>query len=359
MPGAKPGSTLRSPGPATWPATGGWSVWSVRTRPGPVKPAVPVPQRMLSPIRATAVSQAVVTAAPGVPTSVTWRAWSVAPQRTRRPGPPVSSSSTVSIRGSPSAASTPPVPRTVAACRTAAPRSSATPSIRTRDAVPASRRSSTTASLSTALGSDSVSPPESTGAVASTPTTVIAALLLSGEAVVTAPSSIRSSSTASVNAWATVARAVQPARSKPTQYVVAASAVPVSTRPASTATGAVHLTRRRLTSDDASGGPARRTSASSPSAASASAARPPPGTTRSGASSSSGTSTKRRLVTCSCGSDSRSERYVSSPSSSRSTSIGRGPWRTPPARRPACARPPCRRRAAPPAPAPSRCGCRR
>ena len=48
---------------------------------------------------------------------------------------------------------------------------------------------------------------------------------------------------------------------------------------------------------------------SAPSAASASARRARrPGVTSSGASSSSGTSTKRRLVTCSCGSDSRSER---------------------------------------------------
>ena len=63
-----------------------------------------------------------------------------------------------------------------------------------------------------------------------------------------------------------------------------------------------------------------------------------------GSSSSSGSSTKRRLVTSACGSVSRSERSSRSPSSSTSTSIGRGPWRTPPgvaaqlAARPACTR---------------------
>ena len=77
-------------------------------------------------------------------------------------------------------------------------------------------------------------------------------------------------------------------------------------------------------------GPASRTPSSIGSAASASARRSPAGVARAKSSSSSGISTKRRASTCSCGTRSRSERCTTSPSSSTSTSIARGPWRTPP-----------------------------
>ena len=54
----------------------------------------------------------------------------------------------------------------------------------------------------------------------------------------------------------------------------------------------------------------------------------PAGVASSKSSSSSGISTKRRASTCSCGQRAAArERCSSSPSSSTSTSIGRGPWR--------------------------------
>ena len=53
----------------------------------------------------------------------------------------------------------------------------------------------------------------------------------------------------------------------------------------------------------------------------------PSGSVRPGSSSSSGMSTKRRLDTSACGRVSRADVYCVSPSSSRSTSITRGPWR--------------------------------
>ena len=93
------------------------------------------------------------------------------------------------------------------------------------------------------------------------------------------------------------------------------------------------LPSRRCRSQAAtrSGGPERRTAWPGPSARSASATSEPSGSVTSGDTSSSGTSTNRRDVTSACGSRSRSDANDTSPSNSTSTSIGRGPCRTPPA----------------------------
>ena len=267
LPATKPGSTLTSPVPATWPATAGRFEWSVITRPAPLNDRPCAGHRLLSLSRATAVAHTVVTMAAGVPTSVTWRACSVASQRTRRPGPPVTSRTTLSSRAVPSSTSTPRSPRTSDTRRTAPPRSSLRPSTWTRLAVPVSLSPCAVTSLSSAPGELSVMPPASTVRPSAVPATVTFRAVDSAPVTVMAPSSIRSPSTASANAWPALARTVHPARSKPTQYVVAASALPAT---APTARQAA-ITARAHTGRKAMRAPRRRP----PRAADPPGARPP------------------------------------------------------------------------------------
>ncbi len=83
-----------------------------------------------------------------------------------------------------------------------------------------------------------------------------------------------------------------------------------------------------------SGGPARRTPSVTASTARASARRRPSGTWSSKSSSSRGIRTKRRARTCGWGRVRRGPEWSRAPSRRMSTSIGRGPWRGPPGRRP-------------------------